>query len=190
MVGAGRERLVQVEDVELLVAHRPDDPELRRGVGRDRRDRAVGGGRDAVAERRDPAVGRRAVAGREDPRVVAAGAQRAGQAEHLALHAPGHGEAVRAHQPDPHRRKLLLAISQPGRSASVGVGYPPSLAGGWCALPADTTAPKWSNFEAAVSDKARSRPTRSMRDAYDALCHCRSSCSGCSTRSGSTRPTA
>ena len=36
-------------------------------------------------------------------------------------------------------------------------------------MPADTTAPKWSNFEAAVSDKARSRPTRSMRDAYDAL---------------------
>ena len=40
-VGPGRERLVEVDDVEGLVAQRPDRAQLRRHVGGDRRDRPV-----------------------------------------------------------------------------------------------------------------------------------------------------
>ena len=47
-VGPGRERLVQVDDVERLVAERPDRAQLGRRVGRERGDRAVGRGRDAA----------------------------------------------------------------------------------------------------------------------------------------------
>ena len=115
MRGAGGERLVQVEHVELLVPQGPDGAELRRGVGRERGHRAVGGGRDAVAERRHPGVGRRPVAGPEHPRLVAAGAAATrARPEHLPLHAPGHGQAVGADQPDPHPPN---ATARPGTEA-------------------------------------------------------------------------
>ena len=74
---------------KCLVAQRPDGAELGRRVGGERGHRAVGRGRDALAERRDAGVGRRAVAGAEHPRLVAEGPQRRG---------PG-----RAPGPAPHR---------------------------------------------------------------------------------------
>ena len=100
--GPGGHRLVQVEHVEVLVAQGPDGAQRRRGVGGQRRHRAVGRGRDAVAERRDERVGRRAVAGSHHPDLVAPAAQRPGQPEDLPLHTAGHGQAVRADQTDAH----------------------------------------------------------------------------------------
>ena len=66
------------------------------------------------------ALGRRAVARPEDPRLVALPPQLAGQPQHLALHAAGHGQAVRADQPDPQRHAATVgdgtgAARVPGR---------------------------------------------------------------------------
>ena len=99
--GTRGQGLVDVEQVEALVAERPDGAELGRRVGSDGRHRPVGRGGHAGAERRDPGVGRRAVARGQHPDVVAEPAQRAGQAEHLHLHAARQAQAVGADHPDP-----------------------------------------------------------------------------------------
>ncbi len=94
------QRLVQVEDVEVLVAKGADGAQHGRRIRRDRSDRPVGGGRDAVAERRHVRRRRRAVAGGQHPRLVSHRPQHPCQPEHLRLHAARDGHAVRAHQPD------------------------------------------------------------------------------------------
>ena len=98
-----RARLVHVEHVEPLVVERPDRAQGSRGVRGERGDRAVGRRRQAVAERGDERFRGWPVARPEHASLVALAAQRPCQAEHLTLDATGNGEAVRAHQPDPHR---------------------------------------------------------------------------------------
>ena len=100
--GPGNERLVQVHDVELLVAQGADRAQGTGGIGRDRGHRAVGGQRDAVAQGGDADVGRGPVAGTEHPGGMAEGTQGPRQGEHLGLHPAGQREAVGAHQRDAH----------------------------------------------------------------------------------------
>ena len=100
---AGHERLVDVEDVELLVVESPDRAQGGRRVRRQRGDRPVGRRRQAVAERGHEGLWRRPVARTEDADLVALAAQLAGEAEHLTLHAPGHGQAVGADHADAQR---------------------------------------------------------------------------------------
>ena len=117
----GDERLVEVDDVEVLVAQRPDGAQLGRRVRGEGRHRAVGGGRHADAERGDAGVGRRTVAGRRAPAPRGpSGAQRPGQPEHLHLHAAGHGEAVGAHEPDPEHAPNVDRGPHRCRSRSLG----------------------------------------------------------------------
>ncbi len=99
----GGEGLVQVDDVEVLVPHGPDGPQLSRRVGGDRGDRAVRRGRQAQAQRRHPRVRGWAVARRQHPHRVPLPAERPRQAEHLHLHAARQGEAVRADDADAHQ---------------------------------------------------------------------------------------
>ena len=99
---AGHERLVQMEDVELLVPQRPHGAQLRLGVGRDRGDGTVGGVHHRRPDDRDTALGGRGVRRRQDLDVVPTLAQRPGQTQHLALHTTGHGEAVGTDHPDVH----------------------------------------------------------------------------------------
>ena len=103
MVGPGRERLVQVDDVEVLVAQRPD-----------RAQRADGSGASGAIEPL-AAVGRLLPSGvtQSSGGGPSHGASTraswpsarsdAGQPEHLALDATRDGEAVRADQADAHR---------------------------------------------------------------------------------------
>ena len=93
---------MEVQDVEVLVAEGGDGAEGARGVGGERRHRAVGRGGDAVAEGDDADLGGRAVARAENQHVVALAPQGMGEAEHLALDAAGNGEAVGADEPDAH----------------------------------------------------------------------------------------
>ena len=99
---AGSHRLVDVEHVEPLVAQGADRAHRGRGVGGERRHRAVGRRRQAVAEWRDEGLGRRPVARTEHTRLVSGAPQLAGEPEHLRLHAAGHGQAVRRDEADPH----------------------------------------------------------------------------------------
>ena len=119
VVGPGSKRLVEMDDVEGLVAHRPDRAELGRRVGGHRRDRAVGRGRKAESERRHSGVGRRTVAGGEHAHGMPLAPQSTGETEHLGLYPAGHGQAVRADHADPH---------QPGSSTRArrcaGMGSP------------------------------------------------------------------
>ena len=102
----GRQGLVEVDDVEGLVPHGSDGPQLAGGVGSNGGYRAVGDRRQAVAERRHVGIRRRAVARAEHPRGVPAATQRPRQPEHLHLHTAGLGEAVGADDAYPHSRRL------------------------------------------------------------------------------------
>ena len=109
----GRERLVQVEHVEVLVGRARMVRSVAGRVGRDRRDRAVGGGRDAVAERRherSPAAGRRR-ARAPAPRDPSPAAPAPGPAPALCT-PPGIGHAVRAHEPDAHRATVPVTPAE------------------------------------------------------------------------------
>ena len=117
---AGAQRLVQVHDVEGLVAQRPDRAQLGREVRRDRRHRPVGRRRHAVAERRHARVGRRSVARTEDPHVVARGPQRPRQPQDLALHAARQRQAVGADDADAHRPTVVRGRNPHPRTGSGG----------------------------------------------------------------------
>ena len=95
----GRERLVEVDDLEALVAQGADRAQLGGRVRGQRSHRAVGRRRHAAAERGHAGVRGRAVAGAEHPRLVAERTQRAGEPEHLALDATGDGQGVRTDRP-------------------------------------------------------------------------------------------
>ena len=97
---AGRERLVHVEYVELLVAQDPDRAHRGGRVGGERCDGAVGRRRQAVPQRRDEAERRRTVARPEHPRLVPGAPELAGEPEHLCLYPAGDAQAVGRHQPD------------------------------------------------------------------------------------------
>ena len=60
-----------------------------------------------------PASGGGPSHGAEHAHLVAERAQRAGEPEHLALHAAGDGQGVRADQPDAHRRRLVPDLTTP-----------------------------------------------------------------------------
>ncbi len=111
----GGERLVEVHDVERLVPQRTDGAELSGGVGGDRGDRAVGRGGQAVAQRGHEQLGRRTVARGQHTGLVPASTHGARQGEDLALHAAGHGQAVRADQADAHRRHPTAGRRSPQR---------------------------------------------------------------------------
>ena len=90
LVGPGHERLVQVHDVGLEAAQRLERALATRASGPGPSARSSRCSRtDARADRHDAGLGRRAVARADDPDVDAELAQRAGEAEHLALHAAG-----------------------------------------------------------------------------------------------------
>ena len=149
----GRQRLVDVEDVELLVVERPDRAQRGRGVGRQRGDRAVGRRRQAVAERRDERLRRRPVARPEHPGLVALAAQLAGQAEHLGLHAAGHGQAVGPDQPDPHpvdRHRWEFAVTATAES--------PGLVGGSPGGRSSSCAPRRDRRRGAACARGRTSP--------------------------------
>ena len=119
--GPGHRRLVQVHDVGLEACAAPRAVRrARRAAGRDRRDRAVRVPLDARPDGHDAGLGRRAVARRDDARVDAELAQRAREPEHLALHAAGARQRVRATIiDDPHAsRRLSRSTAYAGRSAS------------------------------------------------------------------------
>ena len=120
----GRERLVEVEHVELLVAQGADRAQRRGRVGGERGDRAVGRGRQAVAERGDERRRRRAVARREHAHLDAHRPQRARQAQHLALHAAGDRQAVRAD----HRRPAAASAARRVEAARLAPPRDPSQA--------------------------------------------------------------
>ena len=125
------ERLVEVEQVELLaLEHRADLANVARREG-ERPDRAVDRHREAHADPDDVALGRplEAVAGGDDPDVVAA------QAEVLVEVADVLGDAarqrvdVRADEADLHRRPAPAPVRRaraPRRSAAAGTGRPGS----------------------------------------------------------------
>ena len=94
---------MQVEDVEVLVAQRPGWCAGADGSGASGATEPLAAVGMLLPRGVTPAVGRRAVARAEHPDLVARAPQRPGQPEHLALHAAGHGEAVRADEADPHR---------------------------------------------------------------------------------------
>ena len=102
---AGTQRLVQMEDVEALVAKGAQRPNGAGRVGRDRRDRPVGRERHRAPEGRYARLGRRAVARRQHACVDAGGPQCTRETHHLALDPARDGEAVRAHEADPHDRQ-------------------------------------------------------------------------------------
>ena len=83
------QRLVHVDHVEDLVAEHAEGPQGGGRVGRERRHRAVGGGRKAVAERGDERLRRRTVARRQHPHLVPTPPKLARQPEHLGLHTTG-----------------------------------------------------------------------------------------------------
>ena len=113
VVRPGRQRFVEMDDVEVLVAHGPNLPQLGRRIGSDRGDRAVGGGRQTVAERGDAGIGGWTIARGEHPDPLPLLAQRAGQAKNLHLHATGERQAVG--QMIPIRMVLSLADRGPLR---------------------------------------------------------------------------
>ena len=93
---------MEVEDVEVLVVEGTDGAQGAGNVGGYGRHRAVGCGWKAVAERCDARVGWWAVTGPEHTGGVAGQPQLACEAEDLALHAAGQGEAVRTDDADLH----------------------------------------------------------------------------------------
>ena len=68
--GAGGQRLVQVDHVEVLVPQGPDQPELAGRVRGDRGDGAIGYGGDAGPQRGDARIGRGPVARPQHPGVI------------------------------------------------------------------------------------------------------------------------
>ena len=111
-----RERLVEVDHIESLVAEGSDGPHGSGGVGGDGGHRAVRCGREGVPERRHRRIRGRPVAGAEDPRVHSELAQGPAQAENLPLHATRNGEAVWAHESDPHLQEATRTTARPRTS--------------------------------------------------------------------------
>jgi hypothetical protein len=99
---AGRDRLVDVQHVELLVAQHADRAQCRRQVGGDRGHRPVRRRRDAVTQGGHKGGRRWTVARREDACLDALRPQHSGQSQDLQLHPTGDAEAVRAHETDTH----------------------------------------------------------------------------------------
>ena len=105
---------MEVEDVEALVAERAQRPHRTGRVGRDRRDRAVGRERHGAPERCDTGLRRRSVARRQHACVDTGCPQGAGETHHLALDPARDGEAVGAHEADPHARQRYASSGQQG----------------------------------------------------------------------------
>ena len=112
---AGRQRLMQMQNVESPSADRPYRAGGGSRLGRHWRDRAV----DAESERppgADSAAVSRHFSGRDDGDLVSLTLERPGQAEDLLLHSSGCRQAVRAHKADAH----ALSCSRP--SGCLGQG--------------------------------------------------------------------
>ena len=120
----GGERFVDVQDVELLVAQGPDRTQRGGRVGGQGSDRSVGGGRQAVAERRDERLRWGTVTGSEHASLVPVAPQLAGEADDLGLDAAGNAQAVGGDQTDTQSTGPIHA-DEPIRSGRAACGRAP-----------------------------------------------------------------
>jgi len=101
VAGPGRQRLVQVQDIEPAGPHGAHGAHCRARTERNGGDRPVGGERRGATEPDEATRGEArhvavVVGGREDDGVVTSIDESRGEADHLALHAAGPAQAVRA----------------------------------------------------------------------------------------------
>ena len=109
---SGRQRFVQMENVELLVLQNANGSQRRRRIGCQRRNRTICGRRHGIPERRHERVRRSTVAWTENPNLVTLSPQFTGQTHHLTLHPTRNREAVRAQH----------AHAQPAGRVAIGHG--------------------------------------------------------------------